>query len=49
MNFAGSTNAGPGRLGGIESGAGIKTGERRVIEFLLSPIVRTASESLRER
>ena len=29
--------------------AEIKTGERRVIEFLLSPIVRTASESLRER
>ncbi len=49
MNFAGSTDEGPGRPGGIEAGAGIKTGERRVIEFLLSPIVRTASESLLER
>jgi hemolysin D len=34
---------------GMNVTAEIKTGERRVIEFLLSPIVRTASESLRER
>ena len=34
---------------GMNITAEIKTGERRVIEFLLSPIQRAGSESLRER
>jgi len=34
---------------GMNVTAEIKTGERRVIEFLLSPIQRAGSESLRER
>jgi hemolysin D len=29
--------------------AEIKTGKRRIIEFLLSPVQRAGSESLRER
>jgi len=29
--------------------AEIKTGQRRIIEFLLSPVVKAATESLRER
>ena len=29
--------------------AEIKTGKRRVIEYLLSPVQRAATESLRER
>jgi len=34
---------------GMNVTAEIKTGERRVIEYLLSPIQRAGSESLRER
>ena len=34
---------------GMNVAAEIKTGERRVIEYLLSPIQRAGSESLRER
>ncbi|MCS4511039.1 hypothetical protein NBM50_12465, partial [Xylophilus ampelinus] len=34
---------------GMNLTAEIKTGKRRVIEFLLSPIQRAGSESLRER
>lgn len=40
----------PVRLGpGMSLTAEIKTGSRRVIEYLLSPIQRAGSESLRER
>ena len=39
-----------GRLGpGMNITAEIKTGQRRVIECLLSPVQRAGSESLRER
>ena len=34
---------------GMNITAEIKTGQRRVIEYLLSPIQRAASEALRER
>ncbi|MFN4004789.1 MAG: HlyD family type I secretion periplasmic adaptor subunit, partial [Hylemonella sp.] len=34
---------------GMTLTAEIKTGKRRVIEFLLSPVQRAGSESLRER
>jgi hemolysin D len=34
---------------GMNITAEIKTGQRRVIEFLLSPVQRAGSESLRER
>ena len=34
---------------GMNITAEIKTGHRRVIEFLLSPVQRVGSESLRER
>ena len=34
---------------GMNVTAEIKTGHRRVIEFLLGPIVRAGKESLRER
>jgi hemolysin D len=34
---------------GMNLTAEIKTGKRRVIEYLLSPIQRAASESIRER
>ena len=34
---------------GMNVTAEIKTGKRRVIEYLLSPIQRAGSESLRER
>jgi hemolysin D len=34
---------------GMNVTAEIKTGKRRVIEYLLSPIQRTANESVRER
>ena len=34
---------------GMNITAEIKTGQRRVIEYLLSPIQRAGSESLRER
>ena len=34
---------------GMNVTAEIKTGRRRVIDFLLSPIQRTANESVRER
>jgi hemolysin D len=36
-------------VSGDESHAEIKTGHRRVIEFLLSPVQKAANESLRER
>lgn len=48
--------AAPGRPGeqinlkqGLLASADIKTGERRIIEYFLSPILRYRSESLRER
>ena len=34
---------------GMNLTAEIKTGQRRIIEFLLSPIVKAGRESLRER
>ena len=34
---------------GMNVTAEIKTGQRRVIEYLLSPLVKAGSESLRER
>jgi hemolysin D len=34
---------------GMNISAEIKTGKRRVIEYLLSPIQKAGSESLRER
>jgi hemolysin D len=34
---------------GMNLTAEIKTGQRRVIEFLLSPVVKAGRESLRER
>ena len=34
---------------GMNVTAEIKTGQRRVIEYLLSPVQRATSESLRER
>jgi hemolysin D len=34
---------------GMNITAEIKTGQRRIIEFLLSPVQRADSESLRER
>ena len=34
---------------GMNITAEIKTGQRRVIEYLLSPVQRAGSESLRER
>jgi hemolysin D len=34
---------------GIRVSAEIRTGERRVIEFLLSPVVQVVSEAGRER
>lgn len=34
---------------GMSLTAEIKTGQRRVIEYLLSPVQRAGSESLRER
>jgi hypothetical protein len=34
---------------GMNITAEIKTGQRRIIEFLLSPVQRAGSESLRER
>ena len=34
---------------GMAVTAEIKTGQRRVIEYLLSPVQRAGSESLRER
>jgi hemolysin D len=34
---------------GMNVTAEIKTGQRRIIEFLLSPIVKAGKESLRER
>ena len=34
---------------GMNITAEIKTGQRRIIEYLMSPIVKTGSESLRER
>ena len=34
---------------GMNITAEIKTGQRRIIEFLLSPVQRASSESLRER
>ena len=34
---------------GINITAEIKTGKRRIIEFLLSPVQRMGNESLRER
>ena len=34
---------------GMNITAEIKTGRRRIIEFLLSPVQRAGSESLRER
>jgi hemolysin D len=34
---------------GMNVTAEIKTGKRRIIEFLLSPVQRAGSESLRER
>ena len=34
---------------GMNITAEVKTGQRRVIEYLLSPIQRAGSESLRER
>ena len=34
---------------GMNLTAEIKTGQRRIIEFLLSPVQRATSESLRER
>ncbi|HET7875520.1 MAG TPA: HlyD family type I secretion periplasmic adaptor subunit [Methylomirabilota bacterium] len=36
-------------LAGMAVSAEIKTGERRLIEFFLSPVLRSARESLRER
>jgi hemolysin D len=44
------TEAGVAQLGpGMQVSAEIQTGERRVISYLLSPLVRHADESLRER
>jgi len=44
------TEAGPTKLEpGMQVSAEIQTGRRRVIEYLLSPVVRHLSESLRER
>jgi hemolysin D len=38
------------RLGpGMNLTAEVKTGKRRIIEYLLSPVQRAANESLRER
>ena len=34
---------------GMNITAEIKTGKRRIIEYLLSPVQRASSESLRER
>ncbi len=34
---------------GMNLTAEVKTGKRRIIEYLLSPVQRAASESLRER
>jgi hemolysin D len=34
---------------GVNITAEIKTGQRRIIEFLLSPVQRAGAESLRER
>ena len=34
---------------GMNITAEIKTGRRRIIEYLMSPIVKAGSESLRER
>jgi hemolysin D len=36
-------------LAGMAVSAEVKTGERRLIEFFLSPLLRSAAESLRER
>jgi hemolysin D len=45
-----TTEAGPTKLEpGMQVSAEIQTGQRRVIEYLLSPLVRHASESMRER
>ena len=44
------TEQGKMQLGpGMAATAEIKTGERRVIEYLLSPILRYRHNSLRER
>ncbi|MGH9931127.1 MAG: hypothetical protein ACREA9_18110, partial [Pyrinomonadaceae bacterium] len=34
---------------GMAASAEIRTGDRRIIDFLLSPVARAADESLRER
>jgi len=45
-----TTEAGPTKLGpGMQVSAEIQTGQRRVIEYLLSPLARHVDESLRER
>lgn len=44
------TEVGPTKLGaGMQVSAEIQTGKRRVIDYLLSPIVKHVDESLRER
>ncbi len=44
------TEAGPTKLSpGMQVSAEIQTGQRRVIEYLLSPLVKHVDESLRER
>ncbi|WP_445679180.1 HlyD family type I secretion periplasmic adaptor subunit [Radicibacter daui] len=44
------TETGPARLGpGMQVSAEIQTGQRRIIEYLLSPILRRVDESMRER
>lgn len=45
-----TTEDGPTRLGpGMQVSAEIQTGRRRVIDYLLSPVVRRVDESMRER
>jgi hemolysin D len=45
-----STESGPSKVGpGMQVSAEIQTGQRRVIEYLLSPIVKHVDESLKER
>ncbi len=34
---------------GMAAGVEVRTGKRRIIDFLLSPVARAADESLRER
>jgi len=45
-----TTESGPSKLGaGMQVSAEIQTGKRRVIDYLLSPLVRHVDESMRER